>query len=454
MRFARALALIAACALGCHKYLGIRPPEPSSPMASAILFFEQGATVRAWATDLDAGSVRLPQISIPAEIDVEVFYYACSVSAFGLSPGWLSISNGGVQGVPIPHPLEMQRATLAPDHASTWAKEATTSLLPDWRLTTSLQCATFNVKEWPIGPPADGTIDIPLDAHSALVATDNGAFFRVRDDADQPQALTAVSTATPDLAGYRAHDGRIWLFGVGGEIAVGDPDRGFTSAGTTASATATTGFAAMDGPEGDAPFELFTVSQNGSFDHYDGSAWHTLDRGGLGAGDHPGLVWVGPGEVFAIGLLEGSVTHVKDGVLTREHIGALETNLRLLSISSSHQLGIILGTLDGTIFVRHDDGSWDPLPNVLRNEVQTLTPYQGGFIAGVEHGVLVQYHPVLGWCPYSSAATTDPRHVVPFASGFLMTTAQHERIAQGASVFYAESDQPSSSCFDTSPRPP
>jgi hypothetical protein len=455
-RDGRRLTLVglALCA-ACHRSVGIDPPEPRAGMESVLLIFEEATTKHVWVGDLGRAASSYPAVfPFSGVADAYALFYTCTLKSLGLSPGWQLGSNDPA-GIAVPPASETLHTHVMSEGASRWAEDTAYQPPPDLRLPTSARCATFTNKSYDLPGPeqSSGPVAVAVDPHTALVGlniadTTSGYFATLRDDESGARLLTGISTQTPHFAGYRGPDGRIWLLGERGHIAVGDPTNGFAPLGTTATATGGPGLAAIDGSsDASSSFELFTVSHNGAFDRYDGTIgkWSALDRGGHRARDAPGVVWVAPQEAFAIGVRPGKVVRYKDGALSEESFDL--PPFVALSITYAEQLGVVVGTDRGVVFVRQASGAWQNLPNKVGDQIHALVPFAGGFLSGSENGAVTQYHVLLGWCESISAIASDPLRFVPFASGFLLTQLNDgERLTPENMAIYIVPDQAQQSC--------
>jgi hypothetical protein len=431
----------------CHRTVALPPPEPQGRASSLLIRVDDGRTTSVWATDVGKEET-YPTFEGEGHPDMRALFYPCALSALGLDTGWQTLANAP-DGIAIPPPSEV---LVLQKQASAWTQGTDDGSDASLRLRSNLACARFSatVGRLTVGTPTmpsqpvAGTVAIALDAHTALVATQDGVFYRVRDDATPPERLSTISPLLAHGAGYRAPDGQLWLYGDRGELAHGDLEHGFVSIKTTTTSSSA-GHVAIAGPTMESvPFELFTVSSTGAFRRFDGARWETIDRGGHRSPDSKGLVWTGPSEAFAIGVADG-VVHYQSGAHAIEPLGTDRDGSQ--AIGWAPDIGVVVGLNNGLLFVRGADANWRLLPTGDPGTVHALVAFQGGFIAGRESGNFTQYHLLLGWCPSMPGATADPLRMVPFASGFLVTEFQDgEHPLTGNSVTYIVPDHSTPAC--------
>ncbi len=405
----------------CHRTVALPPPEPQHPASSVLVIADDGRTTAVWATDVGAEE-SYPTFEGAGHPDMHALFYPCALAALGLDPGWQTLTTAP-EGIAIPPPSEI---LVLAKQATEWTDAPDDAPDASLRLRSNLACTSFeavvqhltvSTSAMPSQPVA-GTVAIALEAHTALVATQDGVFYRIHDDATEPERLSTISPFLPHGAGYRAPDGTLWLYGDRGELAYGDLVHGFESIKTTTTSSSA-GHVAIAGPTMDGvPFELFTVSSTGAFRHFDGAHWKTIDRGGRRSPDSKGLVWVGPGEAYAIGVADG-IAHYQNETYVIETLGTDRDSSQ--AIGWAPDVGILVGLNNGRVFARAADGSWRLLPSGDPGTVHALVAFPGGFIVGREQGSFTQYHQLLGWCPSMPGGTADPLRMVPFSSGFLVT---------------------------------
>lgn len=452
------MPLLALAVGGCHSVVEIPAPAPTGSHGSQVLvLLRDGTPERVYAAPATP-ETQLPDLTIRADdrLDLFLLYFDCDLGAIGLVSGWQELATPEKPGDPLPSPTEILTGRLEPDHALSWSPA---SALPSGVTTLRLSsrgsrnlCAQFEVSP-PIALPDStnetATFALALDDQSALVATTGGRFYRVTVGHAEP--LTGLSTTTPHYAGFKDDAGVIWLVGEGGRVVRGDFERGFEDAGTTATATSVgPGFAMAGGPG--SPPELFVVGSAFSFDHYSGGRWDMIEppnpefrrRDEM----RPGLLWLGPEEVLAIGLRERAVLHFDHGMLTEEPLASMARFNVVRGIALIPRIGVVTSIFSGTYFVRGEGGVWQTLAEGGPRGAAAIYPFRRGFVAGMSAGAFVEYDPALGFCPPVQVAPHRITTILRFGDWLLTVSTRDDPFPSGedATVTFVRPLLPSDTC--------
>ncbi|MCC7382275.1 MAG: hypothetical protein IT384_10620 [Deltaproteobacteria bacterium] len=451
----RGAAMCAWVALlgACHATLDLPVPGPSAPHRSFLLILARpDETPRVFAGSAKEADA-LPAFTYEVQDPLPIFilYFDCDLDALGFSPGWQEV--GTTLGLPLPsRASEVLRTEIADEAPVTWqAVDSIPIELIALRFPAALRphnCAELTARLVPLPGSVDesGAVAVPLDPLTTLVATSTGHFYRVSLERAEP--LTSLSTTTPHFGGYRDREGAIWLFGPGGQVARGHPATGFELTGTTSTAEGEGFPVHVDGSSGDSPLEIFVVTDDASFDRYADGRWTALADGRDDLPDWPGVLWLGPGEALAIGIVGSTVLHYRDGRIEEERLVPPEARVVATAIANAPGLGPVVGTFDGHTFVR-DGGGWTLLPGDLgRTLVRVLHPFRRGFLAGLPNGVLVEFDPAYGFCESRQLAPNGTVQLLRVGEEILALTISevHVMLGQLATVAFIRPSLPDQGC--------
>ncbi|MCK6547534.1 hypothetical protein L6R52_16920 [Myxococcota bacterium] len=354
---------------------------------------------------LDVGAEVPDRISVPvprgARASLFAVQYSCGLDALGLRAGPVAIVDAPA-GRPLPpRPPVLRGATWqsGQDRLEWSVLDALPDALRTLRLegTAPSPCIHFNPTVVPLADDADAEVMVELAEDAVLAATRDGRFYRVtRAGAER---LTSLSTTTPHLGAFRAADGTLWLRGHDGRVVYGDLERGFVE--HPARATPSNDLRVwLDGPRTtDDPFELFAVTREGSFEHFDGATWRVLDTlHGTRTDRWGGVAWLGPGEALAVGPRPNALVRATDGTVRVEELQPPDSIRELTSIAFVPSLGPAVGGDLGFLYLL-DEGTWrGRLETPLSRPVQAIAPLDRGLLFGGEKNVFAQYHPDHGFC--------------------------------------------------------
>lgn len=437
----------------CHATFDLPVPGPRAPHRSFLLILappdEPPRVFAGSAGQEDALPAFTYQVQEP--LPVFILYFDCDLDALGFSPGWQEV--GTTIGLRLPsRASEVLRTEITDDASAMWHEVDSIPIeLSGLRFPAAHRqhnCAELSAHLVALPGSVDesGAMAVPLDPLTTLVATSTGHFYRVSREHAEP--LTSLSTTTPHFGGYRDREGTIWLFGPGGQVARGHPATGFELAGTTSTAGGEGFPVHVAGSSGDSPLEIFVVTDQASFDRFADGRWTALADGRDDLPDWPGVLWLGPGEALAIGIVGSTVLHYRDGRIEEERLVPPEARAAATAIANAPGLGAVVGTSDGRTFVR-DGRGWTPLPGDLgRTLVRVLHPFRRGFIAGLPNGVLVEFDPAYGFCESRQVAPNGTVQLLRVGEDLLALTISeaHVMLGQLATVAFIRPSLPDRGC--------
>jgi hypothetical protein len=150
---------------------------------------------------------------------------------------------------------------------------------------------------------------------------------------------------------------------------------------------------AITGSGAGAPFELFVVTQGGTLERFDGTAWTQLWHGpGDPVDSNVGVAWVGPGEAIAAGIQASSVVHYKAGKVAEDSLGISTSLDAPISALRVEGLGVLVGTEYGEVY-GYVAGKWSqlaPAP-VTPFPAKLLVPLSNGLLYGGRGGLLSEW---------------------------------------------------------------
>jgi hypothetical protein len=368
---------------------------------------------------LDIGADVPDRINVPvpsgARASLYALQYSCGLEGLGLRPGPIAVVDTP-NGRPLPpRPPNIAEATWqsGQDHLDWEGRDALPEALTALRLEGSppSPCIHFRPTVVPIAEEDDAELMVPLGDDEVLVSTRDGRFFRVtRAGAVR---ITALSTTTPHLGAFRAADGTIWLRGHDGRLVYGDLDRGFVEHPARAEPSGDIRVW-MDGPRTDAPFELYSVTREGTLEHFDGRAWTVLERlRGTRADKWGGVAWLAPGEALAVGPRPTALIHASPSEVVLEELQPTDSIRELTSVAFLPELGPVVGGDMGFLYLYEDDVWRGRFDTPLSLPVHAIAPLDRGVLFGGEKNVFAQYHPDHGFCDdVESTAGTRVERVV------------------------------------------
>lgn len=287
-------------------------------------------------------------------------------------------------------------------------------------------CLDFEARNLELpGSSADElTAMAAIDDTSVLATNRFSPLYRV--DRSGATAYPRIPDFKPTSA-YRAPDGRIWLGGMDGELRVGRLETGFEAVRPSSNRAM---LRWIDGPhDASAPFELFTMSDRGIFERFDGSDWETL-RTTSQSSMVPvgGVVWLAPGEAVAIPpqplSLEQSIYRVKRtrGVTEVSEVRISGSVGQLTGLTYAPGFGVLFVTRQSRVFVLEGTESRRIEGGYAFDFARAIAPFRGGFIyAGV--GVsFAQYLPGgVEFCDeIAIASSVTPHEIEPLGDALVM----------------------------------
>lgn len=418
--FIATLALACAACNELEQTKLVGPPIAAGARGMIIVALQNGVAREAWAFDLSRSDPRL--WSLPSDGDLQLFAIMidCPLGALELREGPLAID---VKGRALPSGV-----VLASDFTdgvqSAWAAVDPPAGLTDLRIsgTEPDPCAVFTPVFDVTNIVLEGTkhnnpsFAVPLDAHSVLVATFDGQFFRIGDDASVVRP-TELSTSTPHVGAFARADGELWLFGLRGGVIHGRLETGFVAA---PSLNTTSGFerVAVDGAK-DGPIELFAFTNNGVLEHFDGVAWTVIDQN-QGNADlfKLDVLWIEPMRAIAVVGGPSRIVRVEPSGTRIDTLPGSEGPVAL----ALTPIGVVIGGDQGSILLDAPGGPRVISGSQIHDRVTSFATYGPGFFASGARGVGALYHPRAGFCRFDDYARADVHPTLPLADGLLLVS--------------------------------
>jgi hypothetical protein len=360
--------------------------------------------------------------------EIETLEYLCDLERLGLQAGTQELSDATELRLPVP---TRSKKLIGGTWTEGQVSEGTAGILAGLNLGTDNMCnvsrARFRSRELMFinDERDDPAFNLSLDENTAFVASLNGFYYLV----DRDGAITRIDPF-PDgeayAGGYRAFDGELWLMTLEGRLVRGTLDTGFEVVTSSAPFRPSTRVDLV-GPRGDAPLELYALTDARDFLRFDGAKWEVLAR----SDDYdeifrPQIAWVRPNEAVAIGVgrAANTVVRYRDGEAIEELLP--DHDIGLSAIAFIPQFGLVLGRDDGAVFF-NDGSGWVPEPKEReRFFVRSIVELEGGLFygAGLAQSFfeyeLFQFYPSLGHCPPDKVSAYPMTHISRFdANTFL-----------------------------------
>lgn len=393
---------------------------PVRSASSVVLIFAGAGETEGSIHDLSDGTVAYLTVSraLLGERTLYALYYDCEPAALGLEPGALVFGSGGS--------LPEARAMFA---APSGELLAPIDVLPETLRTLQVvgvadpTCRALIDTRFVVPRDAGGGAEVrfvqAVGEGSALFATANGRFSVIEDGA--VRALTAISTATPNLGAVLLDNGEVWLAGRGGAVSSGQIESGFFARPTR---TSTRGMTRI-WLDGATEAEIFLVSDQRSFERFDGSRWTVLYEGsGEIVRSRGGVARIGEGAAIAVGPAAPALVRYREGTATVEMLpeGAA------ISVARIDGLGVVAGNELGSLFLDTAEG-WRALEVNATTGVRAVAVLRGtgadaktAVLFGGEAGVMHRFAlPALGLCDALSLGPDDLSYASSFgANAFLL----------------------------------
>lgn len=355
---------------------------PARSARSLVLIYAGAGAFEGNAHDLSNRTVEYLTVSRASlgERTLYALYFDCGLEALGLEPGALAFGSGNA--------LPAAREVFAAAPGEEWAA---LDVLPD------------AIRDLKIAGVADQTCRAPIDARfvvpreaggggevrfveafgegAALFATANGRLSLIEDGAVRPW----MELMFPTLGAVFLDDGALWLAARGGAVISGRVFAGETFVARP-TRTSTRGMTRLrlDGATED---EIYLVSDQRSFERFDGSSWSVLYEGsGELMRSRSAVVRIGPGEAIAIGPAAPGIVRYREGVATVESLpeGAA------ISAAKIDGVGVVAGNDLGSLFL-DTAGGWRALDVDAMTGVRAIAALEGMILFGGEAGVMHRF---------------------------------------------------------------
>ena len=395
------------------------PQPPLVGARSGLLLIEDSEQSAVFAFDLQPENPRLPQVFFREQAEIHLMLYGCPLERTGLQAGAVPLKELPDERASIGAPYTTYRistegAQSQDWEAIAWPEGSAQELLRRINLPEESFCnsavAQFTSEQITVTLEGQGQrsrFARALGDGTVLVGGPQGELFLVDAQARLLPPLTGLVTADVHVG----REGELWLLSELGGLYRGDLNE-VTQVSTSPILSAREGRSgrlmvrlAGPGPAApSAPLELFVVSDEASFERYDGQAWETVAEGeGRDRSAH--ALWLGTAEALGAGGSSPAVlVRYKDGLVIEE---PLPTQSAIQAVARVKGQGTFVGTRSGDLIWQGDQG-WS---EVAHNDD---LPAQIAAFASLERGLLVlggedrlfPSNPVLGqvlpgarWCP-------------------------------------------------------
>ncbi len=422
--------LLALLLAGCHS--NVEVDSSAFEGRSALLWiYVDGQLSGLWATNV--GSAGLdptpPGLAYERSVELLAMTFACPLQDVGLIPGAQTLHEFPEYDDPrTPPPKKLLAAKIEDGVQAPWktlsepdprmqdalllldlpATNVCDHYSPPYRRTADVRIAATSPSDQPVFAQA-------IDDHRMLLGTSVGHLYEIADDGSYQQIEELGLGERPESiefrAAFRDDSGGLWLYAADGRLAHGTLESGFEVLPVVSPATGTS--VALTGSHGDAPFELFAVTNSHMMVRFDGAEWQTVYSGseeaicdlGIAGGRQPlpaSATWIAPGEALGLGAGEppGMLLRYREGQAFEEPVpGIAGTPASVLS----SDLGTFAGTCEGDL-VRRGEVTWEPAFSRRAETsfpIVTMVRSGGGFLyAGFDDGqpLLATYHPSIGYC--------------------------------------------------------
>jgi hypothetical protein len=373
-----------ACTAGSNLPL---PANEGGFSAAIIALVERFGDVHAWAVDLSSFSPTVP-VSAPAESGarLELLSYFESLDDLAIQEGML---HENPDGRPIPGPDLVQGSDFPPDDPPTWRMSPEISApLAAFRFgeTAGGPCTEFEQRVIELGPTMTDQIRTiaTLDDRSVLVASRDG-IVRVTDAGEarrmsaRPSEIVEQVTASTVLP-----NGTLILGGAQGQLwRVTDVSEDLLTAEVLTSSASLAAILWIDGRAD----ELYVLGRRntgepGLFARWFEGRWEQLSELRLGAGDGSRdatdnhILYVGPGEAFAVSRYEPEVHHFLAGRVEREPIELL-LGAGPVELAQPPGYPPLAGSVK--LFARSESG-WRFFSEEKFSKITRIEPFRDGFL--------------------------------------------------------------------------
>lgn len=358
----------------------------------------KGSVIEARAIDILDPAVEYftyPHSDDPADL-IFALYYPCALSALSLVDGPVAISR---EGRALPPATAIYRGTLqssALELSAGTPAELTALRIPGEEETPCIPLEQMD-RETELGNREPARFVLALPDGGAFYSTADGQFIRLNTQGE-PRMLSSVPRTTPNLAALLREDGRVFLAGKAGRNAILDLETEAVEPFPTRTSTRGRQRIALAGG-GD---EIFLVTDEETFEYFDGNSWSILFEGPGRRIFTTGVVRTGPGAALAVGLDARAVAHYQGGELSWETLP--ETYGGPTTIADIEGYGPVIGSAFGRLLYR-ENGVLQPLATGGGlSEVRVIDFIAGALLHGGQGGVFYRNYREFGTCPEEKLA--------------------------------------------------
>lgn len=384
-----------------------------------FVVFAEGSKLSVHAVDIPPEKPSFFSFPRPeANTEMFVLHYACTLEKLGYPRGELDVRTDG-EGAPLPPRPRAILKTAEIDGEPFQELSALPEAIKTLRVAVNgpppSPCTSFRGELYTIeGEPEDIGFAVVLDENRAMLGTWAGNFYIF--DGQNISKLTELSTTTPSLAGFMRNDGMIELIGAGGETAVGHPDRGFER-GPKLPMPSKNKWIHISGPTGDPENkELYAMSNDETFHRFDGNVWTAVATASSAMRGDSAAVWIAPELAAASGLSDDDLVIYDHGEIRRLKVPLNPTFEAELRPAFRHpELGVIVGTSTGELYLTRDLERWEQLVRYpVLERIRAFAPYGGNFLVGTDNGAMTEYVLDYGHCDLPAFTARSVVRIVPF----------------------------------------
>jgi hypothetical protein len=375
---------------------------PEGRGESAILAFEHPDQLQLFAVTLhEDGPARWPpwEIEEHERVELGALVFDLPLADLAISPGVLGEAREGELTRSLPAPVRSFAASMNASGPEPWqATEGISERLGSVRIAGQpTSCMPFALEQFEF--PARDDTRFLVEAGDGVALVGDGARQVFRFDiggAWTPVEVVGAPVDEPLWSAFRAPDGELWF---GGKRLFRGQLNERLELSAVPDSTVTGTITMLDGGRDvDGQLELFALTAGGDMLRFEEPRWTLLHHFG---GENEtsfrlGLVWMNPGEAFAVHQSSTAAIRYLQGAVQEEQVAAQGMS----ALGYVPNLGLIAGGQAGAVFVRNDGGDWSQIAEAptLPSVVRVISPHSSGFLYGGGSGLLVQYRNEQGFC--------------------------------------------------------